>query len=193
MGDGGGPEGLFPVFEVTGDLRMGLGCSRKGSANDERYRIVSVNLHFQGVHETVEASRHGPNALQIYGQLRPADNIQGMVENFRRRSIGHRDNDTPFGAGFTGVTPLDTSGKYYGRIEAGDFELVNMPQRPVVIAPGLEILQCAGRIGFVTFAAGQAGVQQANVEITVYGFRVAEGEVVHHGRGREALAVDGNL
>ena len=98
----------------------------------------------------------------------------------------------PLATGFAGVTSLDTSGKYHGRIEGGDFELVNMPQRPVVIAPGLEILQCAGRIGFVAFAAGQAGVQQTDVEISGDGFRVAEGEVVHDGRGREALAVDGN-
>jgi hypothetical protein len=134
-----------------------------------------------------------PHAFQIDGQLRPADNIQGMVDDFRWRSIGHRDHDAPFGAGFTGVTSLDTTGKNHGRIKAGDFKLVDMSQRPVVIAPGLEILQCAGRIGFVTFAAGQAGVQQADIDISVYGFRVAEGEVVRHGRGRKALPVDGNF
>ena len=83
MGDGGRPDRLFPVLEVTGDVRVGFGFSGKGSANDERQRIVSVDLSFQGVHETVQAGLFCPQVFQVYGQLRPANHIEGMVDEFQ--------------------------------------------------------------------------------------------------------------
>ena len=172
---------------------MDRGFSGKGNTDDDRHRGVPPGLFFKDVDETVEAGLLRWRPLQIDRQLDPADDIEGVVDDFRWRPFRHRDQEGALGTGFPGMPPLKAAGKDHWRVGGRDFKLVNMPQGPVVISPGLEIGQGAGGVGFMTVTAGQAGMQQADVEIAGYGFRVAEGQVVSDRGCRETLPVYGDF
>ncbi len=121
---------------------------------------------------------------------RPPEDVE-RVELPGRPAIVHRHDHAPLGTRLADVAPLDVA-REDDRDVAGVHLLagVDVAQGPVVIPLAAEGIDGAGGIAPRPFATIGAGVQQADVEATGDGARVARREVVADLLGGEALAVD---
>ena len=99
---------------------------------------------------------------------------------------------TPLGAGLANMPSLDISRKNDPWIFADDLTLMHMPQRPVVIAPGAQAIDCAGRIRLMPRLAVETGMQQPDIEELRITLRIALGEILCDCPCRKTLAVDGD-
>src|SRR5690606_12151924 len=62
------------------------------------------------------------------------------------------------------ATSLQIAGKDHQRVLADDLEIMHMPERPVVVTARAQIVDRARGIGGMRLAAGQRGVQYADIE-----------------------------
>ena len=93
-------------------------------------------------------------------------------------------------AGLADVPPLGVAGEGHRRVGAGGAPGVDVPEGPVVVAADAEVLDRAGGVPLVALQAGQARVEQADVDPAGHGVGIAGDEVLGDGGPREALAVD---
>ena len=104
-----------------------------------------------------------------------------------------RDQRAALGAGFPDVAPLKIAGEDDVRMLVKHFPVMDVAERPVIIAMPDKVSRNAGRIAGMAFAAIRRGVQHADIEVTGHGRLIARRQIVQHLPLLEALAVDGDL
>jgi hypothetical protein len=101
-------------------------------------------------------------------------------------AAGHAHQLATLGAGLARVAPLQIAGVHHPWLVAHHLARVHMAQRPVVVAFAAQRVQRRGRVSVVPFGAGQAGVQQPDVDVARHRHRVARHQVFRHLPVRES-------
>ena len=145
----------------------------------------------QGLAHQLRQGVQAVRRVQHHVDLVPAHHVQ-RHEGGVQLAADHAHQFAALGAGFPGVAPLQIAGIHHPRLVTHHLAGVHMAQRPVVVALAAQRVQRSGRVGVVAFGAGQAGVQQADVEVARHRHRVARHQVFRHLPVGEAVAVDGH-
>ena len=98
----------------------------------------------------------------------------------------------PFGPDFADVAPLQVAGEDDPGIAGQFLAIMDVAERPVVVAVRFQARQVAGRVAGVRGIPLGGGVQQADVEQARDRWRIGPGQVILFGLVGEALAVDGD-
>lgn len=88
---------------------------------------------------------------------------------------------------------LEIAGEDHQRIFGDNLEIMNMAERPVVVAARAQVLDRARRIGRVRLAAGERGVQHADIKPALFRPRIGERQVFDGRTFGKALAVQRHL
>ena len=113
----------------------------------------------------------------------------GDIDGF---AVLDRHHGRTLGAGFTDMAALEVAREHNIRVLMQHLTAVHMPERPVVVALGDQLVEAARRVGGVTFASFQGGVEDADVEDVGHWIGVTGKEVFGHRPFRKAPAVQDN-
>ena len=168
----------------------GLADQRHPRHQRQAGRIGTMCAMELRAHEVRDRIRRGVAAIDLHAG--PAHHVELHALEPGHLPILDRHDHCPLGAGLSDRATLDVAGEHDVGFLADHLELVNMAERPVLVAARLQVLEAAGRVVLVPPAPGERGVQHADVERMRVRRRVAERQVVGDGRGGEALAVHGH-
>ena len=90
------------------------------------------------------------------------------------------------------MTALQIAGKQNARLLVKHLTRMHMPQGPVIIALRDQCREVRRRVGIVPGAAGQARVQETDIEEAGHGRRIGRNKVLINRTFREAAAMDRN-
>lgn len=173
-------------------------------AQDNPLPAEALAPFLHGLSAELFAAMHGINheALVRGGQVGAVrhvnvkqgetEHVQIPVFNGADPPLVHRDQNAALGTGLADMPALDVAGKNNPRITRQNLALVDMAQGPVVVPVPAQGRQGAGSIGFVAGASAQAGVQKTDVEQARNRVGIAPTQILGHGPGGEALAMDGH-
>jgi len=190
---GGGPELRLPVLGVGAERGVGGGFTGDEQPGDHRQAAVPVPLLRQG---PLGPFDHFPGARRPGGvnlHRGPAQDVHRLVTHLPHLPVLDPDDDTPLGPRLPDVASLKTAGINDPRIAGHDLVAVRMPQGPVLVAPAAQSVGGAGGIDVMALPAGQAGMENPNVEHSGPGRGKFPGYVVGDDSFGESPAVEDHI
>ena len=143
-----------------------------------------------------------PHALQCFGiavtaidanlEMCPADDIGVERTKFDDFTLLDGDEIRALGACFADMPSLKVSGENHMGILVENNAVMNVTERPIIVALGHEVIERTGCIVRMAVHAAHAGVQNADIEDAVDRLWVRGGEVVGNIALPEALAMKCN-
>ena len=182
----------FFAQAVAGEGGVGRGGAGQGDAGGEGAGVGVPQRRFERGLDAGHGVGFVGRAVQVHFDVGPAEDVQHAVFDRGDAVVGDGDQGGALGAGFADVAALQVAGEDDPGVFGQFLALVDVAERPVVVAVGFQARQVAGGVAGVGGIALGGGVQQADVEQVVVRWRIGPGQVVGFVRVGEALAVDGD-
>ncbi len=131
-------------------------------------------------------------AIDVDLEMCPADDIGVQRTEFDDFTILDRDEVRALGASFADMPSLKVSGENHMGILMENNPVMNVTERPIIVALGDEVIECAGCVVRMAAHAAHAGVENADVEDAIDRLRIRGGEIVGNIALPEALAMKRN-
>jgi hypothetical protein len=128
------PELLHPVKRPLVEVSVKSGCTFENEANRNRATFSAAELSLEGLPHGVETFLIGFASAQVDSTNRPAQNVRVAVLDAHHLLFIHRNQGAALEAGFAYVPPLDVSRKNDPGLAGHLFTLVDMTQRPILVA-----------------------------------------------------------
>jgi hypothetical protein len=152
-------------FPVRHDRVMQRPTPRQGQAQGKD-SLFGRDLHgtYCGLHGGVEFIP-GRQRSDVDGEVMPAGDVsRNELDRADADADLRFDDHAALGSGLPRVAPLRVAGENDPGRLTDDFPIVNMSQRPVIVALVAQAIGRCRRVGLVSFPARQGGVQNADVQ-----------------------------
>ena len=148
-----------------------------------------INCVLDGFPHALQCFSMAVTAIDVNLEMYPADNIGVKRTKFDNFTILDRDEVRAFGTCFADMPSLKVSGENHMGILVENNPVMNVTERPIIIALGDEVIECAGCVVRMSVHAAHASVQNADIEEAVDRVWIGGGEVVGDIAQPEALAM----
>src|SRR3546814_20206164 len=120
-------------------------------------------------------------------RLTRTDTLFPYTTLFRSLAGFNSNQDRALGSGLSDGSPLHVARKNHVGLGADHLELVDVAERPIIIAPRFQLLEATWRIVGMSRPTGQRCMEHTDVERVRLGRRVGQYKVFGDRRRRKAL------
>ena len=158
---------------------MNSGATRNfNTAGEETTVGPGCHSLFNGCFNAIDDLVHPVTSFGIHGKPSPSHDIDWNRRHLPDFSILNRNEADSFGPCLPDVSPLDAPGEDYMGPLVKERRLVNMAERPVVVAFFDEFVEGAGSVVGMAPHAPKACVQNSDIEIPGNGRGIIGGKVI---------------